>query len=263
MKWFDKMKPYYQDSHVTIYHKDCRDMAEVRDGSVQTLFADPDFNVGKRHPSHKDNRTNYYGWCEEWISTCFCKLGKTGAIYLMTIPRHLARLYPLLDGLGVFINEIHWRNVSAAHSKRGFWNTYQPILFYGKTKDYLFNTYAETRKNMERWTEWFTGAKGQMQDYWDDIPFVYAGSIRHEEAIMKPMTNEKAHPCQMPLALARRCILFSSNESDMTVDPFLGTGTFAFAAKQLNRCCIGYEIEEKYCEIAANRCRQMVMELEV
>ena len=116
---------------------------------------------------------------------------------------------------------------------------------------------------MNRWTEWFTGAKGQMLDYWDDIPFIYAGSIRHKEAVMKPLTNEKAHPCQMPKELAARAIMFSSKEYEVILDPFLGSGTTAVKAKELGRHCIGIEIEEKYCEIAAKRCSQSVMELEI
>jgi len=217
--------------------------------------------VGKCHPSHKDNRPDYYEWCEEWINLCFRMLQPTGSMYLMTIPRHLEKLYPMLGSRGVFINEIHWRNVSASHSKRGFWNSYQPILFYGKTEDYLFDTYAQTREQQKRWKEWFTGAKGQMLDYWDDIPFVYAGSIRHKEAIMKPLTNEKAHPCQMPVELAVRAIMFSSKENDVVVDPFAGSGTVLLAGKKLHRKALGIEIEEKYCEIAAKRCSQGVFDL--
>ena len=255
------MKPYYQDEWVTLYHGDALDILPMlMDSLGQVVFADPDFNVGKKHPSHKDNRADYYEWCEAWIDLCFRKLTNTGSIYLMTIPKHLEKLYSMLGSRGVFINEIHWRNVSASHNKRGFWNSYQPILFYGKTQDYYFDTYAQTREQMNRWKEWFTGAKGQMLDYWDDIPFVYAGSIKHKEAIIKPLTNEKIHPCQMPTELAIRAIMFSSKESDAVVDPFAGTGTTLLAAKMLHRKALGIEIEEKYCEISAKRCSQQVFD---
>ena len=266
MRWYEEYgitKPFYGDDAVCILHGDCREILPELPNNIQAEFLDPPFNVGKKYGENGDNRKDYYEWCEGWLALCFEKLLDTGSLYLMTIPRHLEKLYPMLGSRGVFVNEIHWRNVSASHSKRGFWNSYQPILFYGKTVDYFFNTYAQTREQMNRWTEWFSGAKGQMLDYWDDIPFVYAGSIRHKEAIMKPLTNEKAHPCQMPTELAARAIMFSSKEGDIILDPFLGSGTTAYCAKKLNRKCIGIEIEEKYCEIAAKRCSQSVMRLEV
>jgi len=50
-------------------------------------------------------------------------------------------------------------------------------------------------------------------------------------------------------------------EGGVLLDPFLGSGTTCFCAKKLNRYSIGIEIEEKYCEIAARRCSQEVMEL--
>ncbi len=260
------MKPYYQDEWVTIYLGDCREILPLLpDKSIDLVFADPPFNVGKRYGEVGDNRLDYYDWCEHWMNLCFEKLADTGSIYLMLIARHLEKFYPMLGSRGVFINEIHWRNVSASHSKRSFWSTYQPILLYGKTENYIFNTYAlrrEIKKENLRWGGYSTSPQGQYLDYWDDIPFVYAGSVHHPEAIMKSNSNEKAHPCQMPTELASRAILFSSNLGSLILDPFLGSGTTAYCAKKLNRKCIGIEIEEKYCEIAAKRCSQSVMRLD-
>lgn len=81
-------KPYYQDKWVTIYRKSCEDMSEVEDGSVQVVFADPPFNVGKHYGGNRDNREDYYPWCAQWIKDCFLRLGNDGSIHLMTIPRH-------------------------------------------------------------------------------------------------------------------------------------------------------------------------------
>jgi len=66
------------------------------------------------------------------------------------------------------------------------------------------------------------------------------------------------HPCPKPISLMKTII--NSGEWQTILDPFCGSGTTLFAAKQLNRHCIGIEIEEKYCEIASNRCRQTVMD---
>lgn len=56
-------------------------------------------------------------------------------------------------------------------------------------------------------------------------------------------------------------LFISKLEADLILDPFLGSGTTCYCAKKLNRYSIGIEIEEKYCEIAAKRCCQMVFDL--
>jgi DNA modification methylase len=68
------------------------------------------------------------------------------------------------------------------------------------------------------------------------------------------------HPTQKPRSLMRWCIGFFP-DAQTILDPFMGSGTTLRAAKDLNRKAIGIEIEERYCEIAAKRMSQLVMEL--
>lgn len=173
----------------------------------------------------------------------------------MTLPRHLEWLFPLMSQY-TFINLVTWENMSVAHNKRSFWGEYQPILVYGKTKDYTFNTYAEIcDRGWRRWGGYSknSGFKGQMHDVWDGIPFVYAGSIKHPEAIIKPGTNSKEHPCQMPVGIVQRVILFSTNEGDIVLDPFIGIGTTAVAAIRNKRHYLGFESDPYYVELANKR----------
>ena len=69
------------------------------------------------------------------------------------------------------------------------------------------------------------------------------------------------HPTVKPLKLMSYLITLGSREGDTVLDPFMGSGTTLLASKLLNRKCIGIEIEEKYCEIAAKRCSQGVFDL--
>jgi site-specific DNA-methyltransferase (adenine-specific) len=80
-------------------------------------------------------------------------------------------------------------------------------------------------------------------------------------AIPKIIPTQYEHPTAKPEALMKKCIVLFSNENDIVIDPFMGAGTTLRSAKDLNRYSIGIEIEEKYCEIAAKRCSQEVMEL--
>ncbi len=69
------------------------------------------------------------------------------------------------------------------------------------------------------------------------------------------------HPCPKQADLWSLLVARTTRENDLILDPFLGSGTTCYVAKKLNRRCIGVEIEERFCHIAANRCRQTVMDL--
>lgn len=72
--------------------------------------------------------------------------------------------------------------------------------------------------------------------------------------------RENEHPCPRNQATIKAILSVYSHDDGIILDPFLGSGTTTRAAKDLNRRCIGIEIEEKYCEIAARRCSQDVMD---
>ncbi len=61
------------------------------------------------------------------------------------------------------------------------------------------------------------------------------------------------HPTQKPIALIERCLLASTNEGDVVLDPFLGGGTTAIAALKLKRGCVGIELDEAHANLAAKR----------
>ncbi len=84
-----------------------------------------------------------------------------------------------------------------------------------------------------------------------------------QQGFIKDSKDKVEHPTQKPSELIAVILRDWSKEYELILDPFLGSGTTARAAKDLNRYCIGIEIEEKYCEIAAKRCCQSVMELNV
>lgn len=227
-------------------------MGGMPDECVDLVFADPPFNVGK---AYQDSRSDYREWCAEWISSCFRLLKLTGSFYLMTLSRHLEWVLPLMAPY-TFINLITWRNVAAASSKRTLWSEYQPIALYGKTDAYIFNTYAQrTLHPINRWGKMTTAPQGQMKDRWDDIQFVWAGNNTHPEAVMLPGTNKKAHPCQMPIALAQRAILFSTALGAIVFDPFIGSGSTAIAAIRSQRHYIGVDLESRFVDLTEDRIR--------
>ena len=81
---------------------------------------------------------------------------------------------------------------------------------------------------------------------------------RIPDVIHAVRTGNDEHPTQKPTAVLSTII--NANVGRLILDPFMGSGTTLRAAKDLGRKAIGIEIEEKYCEIAANRCKQEVMD---
>jgi len=73
--------------------------------------------------------------------------------------------------------------------------------------------------------------------------------------------GETEHSTEKPAHIISQIIGFLSNSNNLILDPFLGSGTTCYCAKKLGRKCIGIEISEEYCHIAATRCSQAVMDL--
>ena len=74
-----------------------------------------------------------------------------------------------------------------------------------------------------------------------------------------PRLTGTEHPTEKPLDLVSRYVQIGTKVQDIILDPYAGSGTTGVAAKRLNRRCVLIEMEEKYCEIAARRLSQGVL----
>lgn len=228
----------------------------MESGSVDAVITDPPYNIGKKYGSGIDNREDYRSWCSDWIYECFRVVSPCGIVALKNISRHIPLMFAEMEKHGTLINQVIWRNVSANHNKRSFWNAYESILIYSKSSDYVFNTYAQTQEvSKPSWSkERRARQKNQLRDIWDDIKNVYSGSVRHPEVILAgDGSYKKAHPCQQPTDLPKRLIVFFTNDGATVLDPFLGSGTTGVACVQTRRNFIGIEIDEEYYHIAKKR----------
>ena len=112
--------------------------------------------------------------------------------------------------------------------------------------------------------KWFVWDKGQRINQSDgELAWTsYQGALRiYTLNRVELMLDNAQHPTQKPLRLIKWCI--QQTQSNLILDPFLGSGTTLVAAKILGRKAVGIEISPKYCEIAAKRLSQSVMQLEI
>jgi site-specific DNA-methyltransferase (adenine-specific) len=240
-----------------IHQGDCLELLkQIPDNSVDMTFADPPFNLKKGYRTYKDSLAlqEYLDWCEKWISEMVRVTKPTGAIFIHNIPKWLTYYASFLNKIADFKHWIAWDAPTAPMGK-----TLQPnhygILFYAKDAKQLKFYEVRYPHKRDRKTNFLSkdygGKKAGLHpfgslvsDVWTDIHRVKHNKYRDE------------HPCQLPIHLLERIILMSTDENDIVLDPFNGTGTTAIAAKRLGRRFIGFELDNEYVEITRNKLKQ-------
>jgi len=233
---------------------DCLEVIKnIPDNSVDVTFADPPFNLKKKYNGYKDNKefNTYLAWCKQWIHEMVRITKPTGSIFVHNIPKWLTYYSNFLNEIAYFKHWITWDAPSAPMGK-----TLQPshygILYY--VKDIKERKFCEIRYPHKRCRKCgyllkdYGGKKASLHpfgplvsDVWTDIHRIKHNKYRDE------------HPCQLPIHLLERIILMSTDEKDIVLDPFVGTGTTVIAAKRLGRRFIGIDIDEIYVNITKNK----------
>ncbi|MEA5404755.1 adenine-specific DNA-methyltransferase [Arcicella sp. DC2W] len=229
---------------------------QVADNSVDLIFADPPYNIGKNFSGHIEKWASeeaYLDWCYQWIDLCLKKLKPNGSFYVMTATQFMPFFDIYLRKKLDILSRVIWSyDSSGVQAKKYFGSMYEPILFCVKDKNsYTFNA-------NDILVEAKTGAKRKLIDYRKAIPTVYnsekvPGNVWEFSRVRYRMDEYENHPTQKPIALLERIIKASSNENDLVLDPFSGTFTTCAVAKALNRKCIGIELQEEYIKIGLRR----------
>ena len=231
---------------------------EVCDNSVDLIFVDPPYNIGKNFNGHKDkwaSDEDYLDWCYKWIDLCIRKLKPNGSMYIMTSTQFMPFFDIFIRKKMTILSRLVWYyDSSGVQAKKYYGSMYEPILFCVKNpENYTFNA-------DEILVEAKTGAKRKLIDYRKNPPQVYGsekvpGNVWEFARVRYRMDEYENHPTQKPVALLERIIKASSNVGDTVLDPFSGTFTTSFVAKQLNRKSIGIELQEDYVKIGLRRLR--------
>lgn len=241
-----------------IYYGDCiQQMNQLDDESVDLIIADPPYNLNKNFGNNSDKWNeieDWVAWSQKWIDVAIKKLKPTGSIFIYGIHHYLCYIQVYLYKLEMkYRRQIIWHyengfsgyvNAPAAH--------YEPILWFTKSDIYTYHQIREPYKSQERlknkitkngkvWTPNPEGKHGG--DVWT-IP-VLSGRRFAEEKVN--------HPTQKPLAICDKIIQHFSNEGDLVLIPFCGSGSECVSAIQNKRDFISFEINEEYIKIANNR----------
>lgn len=265
------MKPYYQDSAITIYHGDCREiLPQLPDNSVDLVATSPPYNVGMEYEEQLDWK-DYYKFTEVWLRCCFGTL-KDGGVLAINLPKEvkhnkeqIAKYGKRVEKIGAKV-DLMCEDLSFLPRESVVWGKGgegQPIssnFKMGSDNNIYIRSVCELILLHSKGRYFYDGGTGMRGK--SAVPFL---DETKDIWWINPVRDD-SHPCPWPPEIPIRLMrMFTLNRkfTPIILDPFLGSGTTAYCAKKLNRKCIGIEIEERYCEIAANRCRQSVMELNV
>ena len=238
-----------------LYHGNCLELldaiaAKYPQGRFDCIFADPPYflsNGGITCHAGRMVKVDKGDWDKsrgpelnhefnlEWLGRCQRALKPHGTIWISGTHHVIFSIGYALQQLGYkILNDIAWEkpNPPPNLSCRYFTHSTETILWAAKNENskHLFNYQAMKQ---------VTGK--QMKTVWNIGP---------------PSNGEKyfgKHPTQKPVALVERCLLASTNEGDLVLDPFLGGGTTAVASVRLKRKCIGIELDAKNVEMAVKR----------
>ena len=250
------MEIFERENHKIIHGDALEVLKDLPDGSVDLIFADPPYNIGKNFNGTIEKwktEKEYLNWCYQWLDMCIDKLKPSGSFYVMTATQFMPYfdIY-LRDKLDIMSRLVWYYDSSGVQAKKYYGSMYEPILFCVKDKNnYTFNA-------NDILVDAKTGSKRKLIDYRKNPPQVYSsekipGNVWEFSRVRYRMDEYENHPTQKPIALLERIIKASSNEGDTVLDPFSGTFTTCFVSKALKRTSIGIEMQDEYVKIGLRR----------
>ena len=251
-----EIKPFFKENNFTLYKGDCiRVLKKIADNSIDVIFADPPYflsNGGISCHSGKQVSVNKGFWDKshnvqdklkfnrKWLKECRRVLKDNGTIWISGTFHNIYTVGVALELEGFsIINNITWQKPNPAPNLacRCFTNSTETIIWArkidekGKKGKHYFNYSLMKEINNNK----------QMKDVW---------------LLNLPQKKEKKygkHPTQKPLSVLERILLASTEEGDLVLDPFNGSGTTGIVCMNLNRRYIGIEKEKDYLNLTIKR----------
>jgi site-specific DNA-methyltransferase (adenine-specific) len=215
--------------------------------SVDTVFADPPFNLKKQYgkrSSDERSEQDYLEWCQKWLTECIRVLKPGGSLFIYNLPKWNILLGAHLVEAGLLFR--HWIAVehkSSLHITGRLYPAHYSLLYYSKGKPKTFNrirTPIETCRHCGGEIRDYGGHRHAMnpkgvnlKDVWTDIP-----PVRHRKF------KSQGRPANaISTKILERVIEMSTVPGDLVLDPFGGSGTTYSVCERRHRHWIGIEIE--------------------
>jgi DNA modification methylase len=269
------MTPYYDDGTCTIYHGDCRDVVPSL-AEVAAVVTSPPYAEQRVAQYTSIQESSYPEFTVAWMGAVPLSADGSAIVNIrphlrdgFVSPYVLRTRLALADAGWGECEELMWFKSGGGSGPYG--SRYRPrrawesLLWFARTGSPWVDVKANgtpTKRTLTRGSV----RKGE-GEYISAIGAQQAGDpTRCEDVVSIPAgrwTNAGAedHPAPYPPKLAAWCINLICPPGATVLDPFMGSGSTLLAAKTLGRRAIGVELDERYCEIAAKRLAQEVLDL--
>lgn len=255
------MKPTIPASLLdTIVQGDCLDLLkQLPDSSTDLAVSSPPYNIGKAYEK-RQTLDRYLDEQRAVLAECSRVLKPTGALFwqvgaYVDQGRHVpldVKVFPILESLGMVPrNRIVWVRTHGLHGKKRFSCRHETLLWFTKSDDYKFflDPIRVPQKYPEK-TSWRGVNKGELTS---NPLGKNPGDVWAFRNVKHNHEEQTLHPCQFPEDMIERILLATTEPSDIVLDPYMGVGTVAVVARDLERHFVGAEIDTKYHEVALHR----------
>ena len=254
----------YKNENNVLYEGDSIEwLKSIESETIDLIFADPPYNINKAEWDKFESQEKYVQWSMEWIKEAARVLKKTGTLYICGFSEILADLKHPSMKYFKGCKWLVWYYKNKANLGSDWGRSHESILHLRKSIVFTMNI-DDVRIPYGRHTLKYPshpqaetsqyGNGGKRKDVWTPHPL----GAKPKDIIEVPTTcngmGEKTpHPTQKPEELLRKLILASSNENDIVLDPFSGSGTTITVAEQLGRRWFGCDMSHEYNEWAIER----------
>jgi len=261
--------PFFSAPGFVLYHGDCLEkmqLLENRTFTIELTVTSPPYNIGKEYEQAIPCE-RYVEWCSQWMSAVYGMTAAAGSFWLnlgyFEVPGKglcVPISYLLWDKSPFFFQqEIIWNYGAGVSTQKRLCPRNEKWLYFIKdSAQYTFNLddirdpnvkYPHQKKN----GKFRCHPLGKNpSDVWT-FPKVTTGKQRSSK-------ERTSHPAQFPLTVIERIVLVSSNPGDVILDPFAGSCSTGIVSHGLGRIFIGFELQEKYCELSVNRFQQYIQD---
>jgi len=239
----------------SIYNMDCIEgMKSIPDNFIDLIVTDPpfaiDFKANRSNYNRKASRVitgyneihkdHYFHFTMDWMKQAYRVLKDNGCMYVFSGWTNLKDILNVLDELGfITINHIIWKYQFGVVTKRKFVTSHYHCLYVCKNdKNRKFFPYIRFDKDKKD--------KSGRSLHYQDKEDVWV--INREY-----WNGDTKTPTKLPAEIIKKILLYSSEEGDKILEPFLGSGQTAVISKMLKRKYIGFEIVKEYYNFAKER----------